>query len=234
MVDQLPQSQANAGLRRQIERAIASLWPSLPLDDAARTRDLLLDTVPELTAVFGDVAATVAADRYDQVLGDSGVRVPTAALAPPVEAGAVEAGVRWSVGPLFGADADTLAALARLQITVDRLAIGRSDETMRINAERDHIRFAWVPYGKTCAFCTMLGSRGPVYRSQESGLAGRHSHCDCSIEPVASEADLDRLASQNGYRPDTLYAAYREAADASSGGTRSVLAEMRRQNSGMS
>lgn len=223
-------SLANDGLRRRVDNAVRTVWAELPTLDAVATRDQLATVMPDVVAGFGDVAAVVAADRYEQVLADAGVRVQPALLADSVPVEAVQAGVRWAVGPLFGADGDTLSALDRMVVVAERLALSQSDETMRVNAQRDHVRYAWVPAGPTCAFCTMLASRGAVYHSRESGSSSRHSHCDCAIEPVASQDDLDRLASQNGYEPAKLYSTYSDAADVTSGRTRSVLAEMRRQN----
>lgn len=70
------------------------------------------------------------------------------------------------------------------------LRSGGRDMIVRAS-ERHGKRFARVPRGKTCAWCTMIASQGFVYYSQET--AGRmtkfHDHCDCDIIPE-SQADL--------------------------------------------
>jgi len=188
MAERLPQSLANEGLRGQIDAAVDRMWSTLPTGDAVATRDALLELAPDVIDSFGDVAATVAGDQYEQVLSQAGIRVPPAQLAGPIEREAIDAGIRWAVGPLFGAEPDSAAARTRMALVADRLALKQSDMTMRLNAERDNVRYAWVPAGPTCAYCTMLASRGPVYRSQDRASAGRHSRCDCSIQPVPVDA----------------------------------------------
>lgn len=46
--------------------------------------------------------------------------------------------------------------------------------------------WARVGTGSSCAFCTMLISRGPVYESQETaqGMTAYHAGCDCRAVPV--------------------------------------------------
>lgn len=41
-----------------------------------------------------------------------------------------------------------------------------------------------VTDGDPCAFCAMLASRGPVFKSQESAGFSAHDHCACTAEPV--------------------------------------------------
>ncbi len=45
------------------------------------------------------------------------------------------------------------------------------------------IRFARIPNGPSCGFCTMLASRGFVYASRKSAgeFTRFHDHCDCRI-----------------------------------------------------
>lgn len=46
------------------------------------------------------------------------------------------------------------------------------------------VGYARVTSAKPCAFCAMLASRGPVYRSEGSGGFRAHGHCACTVEPV--------------------------------------------------
>lgn len=102
--------------------------------------------------------------------------------------------------------------------------------TGRLTARNDPTgpRYARVPQGKTCAFCTMLASRGFVYASEDT--AGKwhkyHSDCDCRITPSWGETTID------GYDPDKLYAMYsgaRKAAETAGDGNdlSTVLSWMR-------
>lgn len=89
-------------------------------------------------------------------------------------------------------------------------------------------RWARVPRGaKTCAFCTMLASRGFAYLSEDT--AGRqmqyHHDCDCQIVPSWGEHSLE------GYDPDEYLRMYDEANKATDGNDyREILKTMRRQN----
>jgi hypothetical protein len=48
-----------------------------------------------------------------------------------------------------------------------------------------------VAVGDTCAFCTMLASRGAVYLSRESALSAKfHDDCDCVVLPFSDAGDI--------------------------------------------
>lgn len=73
--------------------------------------------------------------------------------------------------------------------------------TIAENCRRDpkKPRYALVPQGKTCAFCTMLAGRGFVYKSKETAHA-MHNHCDCVACPEW-DANPNKI---RGYNPDAL------------------------------
>ena len=73
--------------------------------------------------------------------------------------------------------------------------------TIAENCKRDpqKPRYALVPQGKTCAFCTMLAGRGFVYKSKETAHA-MHNHCDCVACPEW-DANPNKI---RGYNPDAL------------------------------
>lgn len=104
--------------------------------------------------------------------------------------------------------------------------------TNRLTAENDPSkpRYARVPHGRTCAFCTMLASRGFAYWSEESA-GGRgnsyHNDCDCSIVPSWGKTRL------KGYDPDKLREMYQSAKQSAgddakgADGYRGILERMR-------
>lgn len=78
--------------------------------------------------------------------------------------------------------ADMMRSAARLQQMRD------------IRLDPSNPRWARVPRGKTCAFCTMLASRGFAYTSEETagGLGNYyHADCDCQIVPSWGEQNLE-------------------------------------------
>lgn len=100
---------------------------------------------------------------------------------------------------------DVLHRAARLSVT----------QTMRHDPA--HPRWARVPKGPTCAFCTLLASRGFVYWTRESaGYRGGlynsyHSHCDCQVAVGWGDTHID------GYDPKGMYERYRQCRDTVSG-----------------
>jgi hypothetical protein len=56
----------------------------------------------------------------------------------------------------------------------------------------DPVALGWIRVtdGDPCAFCAILASRGPVYRSRESAGFLAHDHCACTPEPVYSRDTL--------------------------------------------
>lgn len=73
--------------------------------------------------------------------------------------------------------------------------------TIAENCKRDpkKPRYALVPQGKTCAFCTMLAGRGFVYKSEKTAHK-MHNHCDCVACPEW-DANPNKI---RGYNPDAL------------------------------
>lgn len=75
---------------------------------------------------------------------------------------------------------------------------------------RNGAEFAWVPHGDTCAFCTMLASRGWQRASKKALKNGHaehiHAHCDCEYA-----VRFGRESSVKGYDPDEYLRRYRAA-----------------------
>lgn len=117
------------------------------------------------------------------------------------------------------------------QFIADMMRVGARLQTERnIRLDPTQPRWARVPQGKTCAFCTMLASRGFAYTSEEAagGLGNYyHNDCDCKLVPSWGEQTLEGYNLQE-YRD--LY--YNAKAAADSDNYRDVLKTMRRQSPG--
>lgn len=219
---------ANRAIRDRATKDVKALWVALAGLTAEQARDALIAAMPALIARYGEIAATIAADFYDEQrdIASAPSRY-TADLAPVADPKAIAASTRWAVAPLFQAIPDMDATLGRLVEVVDDKTIGQGKRTQVLNAQRDPAqpRVARVPVGKTCAWCRMLASRGPVYQSEATALAASHSHCDCVPTPIWRGSVMP-----DGYDPSALYADYRRAADAArSSSPKAILAEMRKQ-----
>lgn len=220
---------ANAGLVALLRRELAQFWNSLDLSRPERARDALLAYLPTLTDQYGQLAAVVAADWYDELRANSSATGRfTAIAAAPVAAAAVESRVRFAAGHLFG-DNPT-ATLTFLASAAQRYAINPGRETIARSAARDPGRPRWarVPRGtSTCAFCLALASRGPQYASAATaaGMTHYHDSCDCSATPIWDGDELPR-----GYDPERLFEQFDAARTAAgSGDLSSVLSTLRTQ-----
>lgn len=185
---------------------LVTFWATLNLDNAVATSAALQIFIPELINQYGDVAATVAANFYDDARASSKVRrAYRAVLSDPIPKEAIQANTRWSVGQLFG-KADPIQAIDNLKLVTDKAVKASGRNTIELNAERDPVqaRFARVPTGaQTCKFCLMLASRGAIYLSQKSADDSYHGDCDCQAVPIWDDSDLPE-----GYNPDALYEQY--------------------------
>lgn len=66
------------------------------------------------------------------------------------------------------------------------LAGGRQANLTLVQSDKDALGWARVTDGDPCAFCSMLSSRGPVYKSAATAGFKAHDHCACSAEAVYS------------------------------------------------
>lgn len=183
-------------------RELMAFWHSLDLSDGLGARVALESFWPQLLARYGEITATLAADRFEELTG-----LP-ATMVRPVDAERANARMRWAIDPLFGGS--VADALARMRGLTDELVKQPGRSSMIRSAAQNRLRFARVPTGSdTCDWCLMLAGRGAVYATSALAGDGRkfHSDCDCRAEPVASDDDLERLRA-DGYDPGALYERY--------------------------
>ena len=189
-------------------RDLRLMWTRLKLRDGVAVRKTMEDIWPELLSRYGEVTATLAADRFESLMG-----LP-ATMVRSVDPGRANARMRWAIDPLFTGEGD---ALARMVGLTDELVKQPGRSTMIRSATSQKVRFARVPTGSdTCTWCLMLASRGAVYVSaataRRSGLvAGKfHAECNCTVEPVKTDDDLARLGA-DGYDPAALFTRWQDS-----------------------
>lgn len=195
---------------------LAQYFAALPLDSPELVRDALLEVVPALVREYGDIAATAAAEWYEEVRASSVSGMHYARLGATATTDSTMSAVRFASGHLFGDNPQQ--TLVVLSGAIQRFITYSSRSTVAVNAAHDpqNPRFARVPTGaKTCAFCEMLASRGFVYYSEEAAGAFDewHNDCDCQIVP---EWDKDAHHIK-GYDPDAMYGRYEAAREAAGG-----------------
>lgn len=168
------------------------------------TEQETLDYAYALVQRYGEASAEMACQMYEALAEYSGAMVPAAEPASVATYGETAKAIRGTM--MRTKDAATIAASAGRYV---KLA---SVDTMMKNALRDGAEWAWIPAGDSCAFCTMLASRGWVKASEdliENGhMTHIHSNCDCTF-CVRHSKDV----TVEGYDPDALYEEYINAGD---------------------
>jgi hypothetical protein len=185
--------------------------------------------MPDLVAAYGDIAATVAADFFEDLRAEA--EAPGrhgARLAAAPAATAVLVNVKWASSPMF--QGDRTGTLGRLNQVADQMALQVGRDTIDRSVRSDPAKPKWarVPSGAdTCAFCLALASRGAVYGSAASAGHGHkwHAGCDCTPTPIWKGSPLP-----DGYDPDALYQSYAAARSSADGDSfKGVLSELRKQ-----
>jgi len=203
--------QANNGIADLVERDLLTFLDALNFERPAAVKDALFDFIPALVSEYGDVAATVAADWYDDLRVSEGVdgsfRAP---LAPPLPNEQVKSRLGFATradGPLWAGQIDALTAFLGLMVNEYALQPGR--DTVMQAAHKENAAYARVPEPGACKFCLMLASRGFVYSKSTAGDSKKfHGKCRCNAMPVWDET---RARVEFGYDPDALYDLYRKS-----------------------
>lgn len=176
--------QAQAALADRVEADLRSFWASLNLERPEASRDALLRYVPVLTTAYGDAAATVAADWYDEMRVAEDVPGRFAAtMAEPVPTEYVERRVRFGASHLFTeAPGEMLPFLLGV---VNEYALQPGRDTITGSVAADPRAAGWHREASptACKFCRALVGKGGVYRAEASASFAAHPHCGCSASP---------------------------------------------------
>lgn len=182
------------------QRDLVELWRGLDLQgDPGVVTNALLAEVPSITTTYGDIAADIAVDFYDEIRSAARIRsrfgATPARVAP---ADRVSAFVRHAVTPMWSATPDPTTTLQNLSGGITRLSLNPGRETTIAAAERDPAkpRLVRVAEPRACSFCLMLVSRGAVYDFRFPA----HDHCRCDAVQIYDGDSLppesERLAAE--------------------------------------
>lgn len=208
------------GLSADAQRRVLKVLQSIEWtpDNVAECRDLVIQALAAVMPTYTDAAAQASADFYD-ASRELATGAPLGAQAisgydPAKTEGAVRGFVRFVLDGRVQTFNDQV--LQRIDYEMKRSA----GNSMVENGARDDLkpRYARVPTGaETCAFCTMLASRGFVYhtRAKAGALDHYHANCDCRIvcswDTYESGTSRRRSAVEvEGYDMDALYEQYIE------------------------
>lgn len=198
--------------------------------------ELLMVLLDEYGAAAAAGAAAFAEDIWD-ASGGRGLAPVTIAATPT--AAALRPDVSWAAKKLYGANIDPTNFQTRLKLLVDREVRRMSNETVTSLEEprraKQKVRYQRVPAATCCAFCSLIASRGAVFR--EADTAKTHAYCRCAVVPVLFEGtkQLTRIGSFDAsgefvdYDAGDHYEIYQAAAEkVGSRDVKALLAEMRK------
>ena len=101
------QSKVSAMAAEDLRELVSGFNPS----SAEEMRDFLLEIVPGLSREYGEIAATSAAEWYEEIRGREVGGSYTGRAGTPTSDEAVEGSVRYSSRNLFGETASTLSLI---------------------------------------------------------------------------------------------------------------------------
>lgn len=153
-----------------------------------------------LTQKYGEAAAALACEMYDNIAAASDVVVPAAVPANVVPERYVAKAVRETLDK----------SPTTVPNVVGRMVKQAGADTMLQNAQRDGAQFAWIPSGDTCAFCITLASRGWQNISKKALKNGHaeHIHSNCNCEYAVR---FDEKSGVAGYDPKKYEDMYYDA-----------------------
>lgn len=191
---------AQAEVRRLVEsrmNEIVAYLAGRPDLTPAQFRNSLITQTNLVVSQYGEIAASMAAEWFDDIRLSEGVRGSFRALpqSSPYE-DAVEGMVRRAVGPMFDEVPDVSAVMLTVAQSAGKYVLAASRETVRRNSFIDPrgTGFQRVARPGACDFCIMLVGRGAVYK-KETAFFASHGDCNCAAVPSwdrdAPEVDVD-------------------------------------------
>ena len=191
----------NEAIVRLATRDLAAFWSTLDLSRPESARNALLRFTPVLVDQYGQAAASIAADWYEDVRAAERVRVPyRARVAEPVAPEVVAARTRYGAGHLFTDTPEVTQTFLASALTKYVLQPGR--DTIVENARRDPAAVGWhretrpsASYASGCRLCRLLAQRGAVYKDTTVRFAA-HGDCKCVGVPSwdANAPEVDAIA----------------------------------------
>lgn len=174
---------ANRGAVVLATRALEAFWGSLDLGRPEAVRDALLEYLPVLVEQYGEAAAVVAADWYDDLRAAEGLADGfTARMGEPVAVERVRSRVRFGAQHLFTENPGQ--TLVFLSSAVTRYVLEPGRVTVAESVRADPVAVGWhrETRGGGCGFCRMLAGRGAVYKRATANFAA-HDDCHCVAVP---------------------------------------------------
>jgi hypothetical protein len=156
-----PVDQARADLELLLGEAQIGLSGVWVTGSAETVRDALEAALPDLVALYGSAAASLAADWYDESRDQARVDGRFQAIVADLpDLGATEALAGWGTGPLFQAEPDMEAARSQVEGGFQKIVGDMHRDTVIRSLSADPQAKGWIRQttGKSCNFCVMIAA----------------------------------------------------------------------------
>lgn len=167
-------------LARLAANDMAAMWRQV--SNAVEARKALQDILPALIRTYGQAAAALAADWYDEARLAAEVGGSFTALPADLGDTGADALALWASE--HGTDLAAVQAL--VEGGLSRRIANWSRQTVMGSALADPKADGWQRVGAgSCDFCNLLIGRGAVYSEATADFAS-HDHCHCAAVPAFS------------------------------------------------
>lgn len=193
-----------------MEAALRQFMEENPNASVEDLRNAAMNIVGQVVETYGNAAGVVSMQVFDSIMDAEGVPTGGAVLYEGPDYDAISKGAHYQARWLTKGKQDRFVEEMR-QLTeyhvrraANQTAIDSVERQSGWRGSRSgkasKVRYARVPTGgETCTYCTMLASRGFVYRTSESAGHAQHRDCDCLVVP-----GLKGQTSIAGYDPKTM------------------------------
>ena len=157
--------------------------------DPEGSRDKLVAFYESLGTKMGESGSRIGAEFYNDVRSASTAKGRyTAYSNRGISNADIDQMVRANLGPVF--EGNPMDALPRLLQEAEQLVMRPYRDALNKALENDpaHPRYARVPAGETCAWCSMLAGNGWTWPSEaEAEMVEYHDNCQCIPVPAFDE-----------------------------------------------
>lgn len=190
-------------IERRVRADIHRLLPRLRTYSPSAARDAFLELAPMLTDRYGEAAAAIGAEYFEDVTG----MVARTVIVPNGDQ--VAGSVRALADGFWTPDRE--AAFQQMASSIVRHTLQHGRSTIAESSSRVGLVYARSPEPGACAWCIMIASRGAVYGSRRAAGAADegnqfHDDCRCAQEPIVPGDELS-------YDSEALYRQYQKAID---------------------
>ncbi len=187
--------QAQLRIRAKALQDYTRLWPVWEGDEDSFIKLVLASIV--LVKGYRLISSQTAGNYFQSFRIAEGAKGEALTkLADPVDEGKVRAAlfatgqnaVKQSLEAGRPPEHAQQVALTRTSGAVSTQVLNGGRETLLGSVQDDKSALGWsrVTDSDPCAFCALLASRGPVYKSEQTADFQAHGECACNAEPVYS------------------------------------------------